>query len=154
MPHTAYRGVEVHDIAVSLPNRVFIQMMISLRMMRDICRGHYINMLVKRKCDMYSFLSIFECSSILLEITSEMTSTTSSMQREQVFVFSFLSHLAEVIEEEVLEEDTAIPIQTEDIAEVQDAEDQLWKEENLMTERDLEITSYDLPERMQLVEGI
>lgn len=51
------------------------------------------------------------------------------------------------------EEDTAIPIQTEDIAEVQDVEDQLWKEENLMTERDLEITSYDLPERMQLVEG-
>ena len=44
-----------------------------------------------------------------------------------------------------------IPIHTE---EMDQAEEQIWKEENLMTERDLAIASTDIPERMQLMGGI
>lgn len=47
----------------------------------------------------------------------------------------------------------SIPNQTEEMEKVGEIEEALWREENLATERDLAIADYDLPERMQLVEG-
>jgi hypothetical protein len=47
-----------------------------------------------------------------------------------------------------------IPIHTEEMDQAREAEEQIWKEENLMTERDLAIASTDIPERMQLMGGI
>lgn len=35
---------------------------------------------------------------------------------------------------------------------MKEAEERFWKEENLMTERDLEIAQKDIPERIQLTE--
>lgn len=55
--------------------------------------------------------------------------------------------------ETTLESDVVIPTHTKEMDEVKAAEEQIWKEENLMTERDLEIASKDIPERMQLGKG-
>ena len=55
--------------------------------------------------------------------------------------------------ETALESDVVIPTHTKEMDEAKAAEEQIWKEENLMTERDLEITSKDIPERMQLRKG-
>lgn len=46
-----------------------------------------------------------------------------------------------------------IPIHTEEMDQAKEAEEQIWKEENLMTERDLAIVATDIPERMQLMGG-
>ena len=72
---------------------------------------------------------------------------------------SFPHTLGEEIEEESSQEEdelhttVSIPNQTEEMEKVEEVEEALWREENLATERDLAIADFDLPERMQLVEG-
>ena len=56
-------------------------------------------------------------------------------------------------QEEALEAPVPIPSHTKEMDEAKETEERLWKEENLMTERDLTIASTDLPERMQLLGG-
>lgn len=41
---------------------------------------------------------------------------------------------------------------TKEMEAMKEAEERFWKEENLMTDRDLEIAAKDIPERMQLTE--
>ena len=75
------------------------------------------------------------------------------------YLCNFLHAVGEEIEEESSQEEdelhttVSIPNQTEEMEKVEKVEEALWREENLATERDLEIADFDLPERMQLVEG-
>ena len=46
-----------------------------------------------------------------------------------------------------------IPIHTEEMDQAKEAEEQIWKEENLMKERYLANVATDIPERMQLMGG-
>lgn len=42
---------------------------------------------------------------------------------------------------------------TKEMEAMKTAEEMIWKEEHLLTERDLQIAALDIPERIQLVKG-
>lgn len=42
---------------------------------------------------------------------------------------------------------------TKEMESMKTAEELIWKEEHLLTERDLQIAALDIPERIQLVKG-
>lgn len=65
------------------------------------------------------------------------------------FLFSFPAE--ELREENLTEEVQEAPL-TREMEMLKEKEEQFWKEENLMTERDLEIAAADIPERIQLTE--
>ena len=64
-------------------------------------------------------------------------------------LFSFPAE--EFREENFTEEVQEAPL-THEMELLKEKEERFWKEENLMTERDLEIAAADIPERIQLTE--
>ena len=58
--------------------------------------------------------------------------------------------LAEELREEGETTHSEEVIETKEMEAMKEAEERFWKEENLMTERDLEIARTDIPERIQL----
>lgn len=58
----------------------------------------------------------------------------------------------EMAEEESEKEEEEAPV-TKEMETMKTAEEMIWKEENLLTERDVQIAALDIPERIQLVKG-
>ena len=83
----------------------------------------------------------------------------SSMLLEVVGITFWDNEIAEEVEEEKMQPETdlhapvEIPLRTQEMDQAKEVEEKIWKEENLMTDRDLEIASKDIPERMQLMGG-
>lgn len=64
--------------------------------------------------------------------------------------FSWIAE--EMAEEESEKEEEEAPV-TKEMETMKVAEEMIWKEENLLTERDVQIAALDIPERIQLVKG-
>ena len=60
--------------------------------------------------------------------------------------------MAEEESEKEEAEATEMPA-TKEMETMKTAEETIWKEENLLTERDVQIAALDVPERIQLVKG-
>lgn len=60
--------------------------------------------------------------------------------------------MAEEESEKEEAEATEMPA-TKEMETMKTAEEAIWKEENLLTERDVQIAALDIPERIQLVKG-
>ena len=76
------------------------------------------------------------------------------------YVWTVIHAVGEEIEEESSQEEdelhttVSIPNQTDEMKKIEEIEEEQQRAENLDTDRDREIAIFDLPERMQLVEGI